>query len=36
MGQSRLNHAMLLNIYKETGPLDLKSVLNKFVGGSEH
>jgi hypothetical protein len=37
MGQSRLNHTMLLNIYKEQlDMLDLTVVANEFVSGSEH
>ena len=37
MGQSRLNHIMLLNIYKEKlDNLDLKAVANEFVRGSKH
>ena len=37
MGQSRLNHIMLLNIYKEQlDMLDLTVVANEFVSGSEH
>ena len=37
MGQQRLNYLMLLHVHKErTDNLDLKSVLNDFVGDSEH
>jgi len=36
IGQSRLNYLMLLHVHKErTDNLDLRSVLNKFVGDSE-
>jgi hypothetical protein len=37
MGQARLNHLMTLNIYKsELDELDLQSIANDFVFGSEH
>ena len=37
MGQSHLNHIMLLNIYEEKlDTLELKAVDNEFVRGSEH
>ena len=37
MGQSRLNHLMILPIHKErTDELSLQSCLNTFVAGSEH
>ena len=37
MGQARLNHIMVLNIYKERlDKLDLTSIANQFVSGSEH
>ena len=37
MAQERLNHLMVMHIHKErTDYLDLKSVLNEFVGDSEH
>lgn len=37
MGQARLNHVMVLNIYKEKlDKLDLTALANKFVSGSEH
>lgn len=37
MTQERLNHLMLLYVHKErTDSLDLKAVLNEFVGVSEH
>ena len=37
MGQSRLNHLMILHIHKEsTDELSLESCLNEFVAGSEH
>ena len=37
MGQSRLNHVMLLNINKETvDSLDIDKIANQFVQGSEH
>ena len=37
MGQQRLNYFMLLHVHKErTDNLDLRSVLNEFVGDSEH
>ena len=37
MGQSRLNHLMILHIHKErTDKLSLESCLNEFVAGSEH
>ena len=37
MAQERLNHLMIMYVHKErTDKLDLKSVLNAFVGGSEH
>ena len=37
MGQQRLNYLMLLHVHKErTDNLNLKSVLNEFVGDSEH
>ncbi len=35
--QDRLNHLMILNIYKElTKKLDLVKVANEFISGSEH
>ena len=37
MGQARLNHVMVLNIYKEqVDTLDLTATVNEFVGSSEH
>lgn len=37
MTQERLNYLMLLHVHKEkTDSLDLKEVLNEFVGCSEH
>jgi len=37
MTQARLNHLMILNIYEELlDELDLKSIANLFVQGSEH
>ena len=37
MGQARLNHAMVLSIYKEQlDELDLKTIANEFVSSSEH
>lgn len=37
MGQNRLNHVMVLNIYKEqVDELDLTAIANEFVSGSEH
>ena len=37
MAQERLNHLMIMHVHKKrTDKLDLKSVLNDFVGGSEH
>ncbi len=37
MGQARLNHLMVLNVYKEElDNLDLTIVANEFVQGSEH
>ena len=37
MGQARLNHLMILHIYKEKlDDLDLISVANQFVSGSKH
>ena len=37
MAQERLNHLMVMHVHKErTDKLDLKSVLNNFVGESEH
>ena len=37
MAQERLNHLMIMHVHKErTDKLDLKSVLNDFVAGSEH
>ncbi len=37
MKQDRLNHLMILNIYKElTKKLDLVKVANEFISGSEH
>ena len=37
MGQTRLNHLMILNIYKEIlDCMDLTAVANEFVQGSEH
>ena len=37
MTQERLNHLMHLHIHKErTDKIDLKSVVNQFIGESEH
>ena len=37
MTQLRLNHLMILNIYKEAlDDMDLKSIANEFVQGNEH
>ena len=37
MNQSRLNHVMILNIYKgQLDNLDLTAIANDFVSGSEH
>ena len=37
MGQARLNHIMLLHIYKaQLNSVDLPSIANDFVCGSEH
>ena len=37
MGQARLNHLMTLSMYKEElDKMDLISVANEFVQGSEH
>ena len=37
MTQERLNHLMMMHIHKErTDQLDLKSVLNDFISGSDH
>ena len=37
MGQARLNHLMVLSIYKEMGDKnDLRTTANNFVEGSEH
>ena len=37
MHQNRLNHLMMLHIHKHlTDALDIKSVANEFVAGSEH
>ena len=37
MGQARLNHIMLLHIYKaQLNSLDLPLIANDFVCGSEH
>ncbi len=37
MGQARLNHVMVLNIYKEQlDELNLIAIANEFVSGSEH
>ena len=37
MGNERLNHLMVLHVHKErTDKLDLKCVLNEFVGESVH
>ena len=37
MGQARLNHAMVLSVYKEQlDELDLKTIANEFVSSSEH
>ena len=37
MGQARLNHLMVLNIYKEQlDKLDLMAIANEFVSGNEH
>ena len=35
--QARLNHLMVLNIYKEQlDKLDLMAIANEFVSGNEH
>ena len=37
MDQARLNHVMVLNIYKkQLDKLDLTAIANEFVSGSEH
>ena len=37
MGQSRLNHLMVLNIYKEMlDSMDITSIGSEFIQGSEH
>ena len=37
MAQERLNHLMIMHVHRESvDKLYLKSVLNYFVGGSEH
>ena len=37
MSQPRLNHALVLNIYKElVDELDLCAVATEFVGSNEH
>ena len=37
IGQARLNHLMVLSIYKEMGDrIDLRTTANNFVEGSEH
>ena len=37
MGQERLNHLMLINIYKtEVEQLDLRQVANEFVASNDH
>ena len=37
MAQERLNHLMSMHVHRESvDKLYLKSVLNYFVGGSEH
>ena len=37
MGQSRLNHVMLLNINKESvDSLHIDKIANQFIQGSEH
>lgn len=37
MGQARLNHLMVLNIFKERlDDLDLNAIANESVWGSEH
>lgn len=37
MSQPRLNHVMILNIYKELlDKLDLRAVAKEFVGSNEH
>ena len=37
MAQERLNHLMIMHVHKDrTEKLDLKLVLNDFVGESEH
>jgi hypothetical protein len=37
MSQQRLNHAMVLNVYKEmVDELDMLAVANVFVGDNEH
>ena len=37
MTQPRLNHLMILNVYKELlDNMDLKDIANQFVQGNEH
>ena len=37
MNQSRLNHAMILSIYKERiDAIDLNDIGNQFIQGNEH
>ena len=37
MSQPRLNHVMILNIYKELlDKLDLRALVKEFVGSNEH
>ena len=37
MHQNRLNHLMILHVHKHlTDDIDIKSVANEFVAGSEH
>jgi len=37
MGQSRLNHLMVLHVHEEsTDELSLEGCLNEFVAGNEH
>ena len=36
MHHNRLNHLMMLHVYKRLTDSDMKSVANEFVAGSEH
>lgn len=37
MNQSRLNHAMILSIYKErVDAIDINDIANQFIQGNEH